>query len=243
MTNKELGRGAWARVVQGKFRRCYVAVKEIHHEIISPYYRRLFEREIGIASRCRHPCLLQFIGATNDSGNPIIVTEVMEKSLRKLLKDRPLSTTEIFIISLDVARALNYLHQNKPHPIIHRDISSANVLLWRQGDQWRSKVSDYGTANVVRQCTIDDPGAVIYCAPESHGDAHNQIISCKVDVYSFGVLLCEMCIREIPEPDRRDQQIAMVTNHLFQSLIRRCVQTEPGLRPNMESIIDELDRP
>ena len=34
--------------------------------ILSPHNRRLFEREIDIASRCRHPCLLQFIGATND---------------------------------------------------------------------------------------------------------------------------------------------------------------------------------
>ena len=54
------------------------------------------------------------------------------------------------VISLDVALALNYLHQKKPEPIIHRDISSANVLLWRQGDQWRGKVSDYGTANFMQ---------------------------------------------------------------------------------------------
>lgn len=52
----------------------------------------------------------------------------METSLRALLK-RPLSATEVSVISLDVARALNYLHQKQPLPIIHRDISSANVLL------------------------------------------------------------------------------------------------------------------
>ena len=52
----------------------------------------------------------------------------MEKSLRALFEERSLSETEIRVISLDVARALNYLHQKKPSPIIHRDISSANVF-------------------------------------------------------------------------------------------------------------------
>ena len=149
LTDKLLGRGGWGSVVEGKYCGCSVAVKQIHELILSPHNRALFEREMNIASRCRHPCLLQFIGATNDEGSPLFVTELMESSLRALLQQRPLATTEVSTISLDVARALNYLHQKTP-PIIHRDISSANVLLWRQGDQWRGKVSDYGTANFMQ---------------------------------------------------------------------------------------------
>ena len=122
---------------------------------------------MNIASRCRHPCLLQFIGATNDEESPLFVTELMESSLRKLLEQRSLSRAEVAVISLDVARALNYLHQKKPRPIIHRDISSANVLLWRQADQWRGKVSDYGAANFMQQTMSVCPGAVIYSAPEA----------------------------------------------------------------------------
>ena len=144
-----------------------MAVKQIHDLILSRHNRLLFEREMNIASACRHPCLLQFIGATNDEGSPLFVTELMEKSLRALFEERPLSETEIRVISLDVARALNYLHQKKPSPIIHRDVSSANVLLWRQGDQWRGKVSDYGTANFMQQTMTVAPGASIYCAPEA----------------------------------------------------------------------------
>ena len=65
----------------------------------------------------------------------------------------------------------------------------------------------------------------------------------KVDVYSFGVLLCEMCIRELPDPERRDQQIAMVTNSLLRALVRGCLQSEPEARPIMEEIIEELEEP
>ena len=166
VTDKCLGRGGWGHVVEGKYCGCAVAVKQIHDLILSNHNRSLFVREMNIASRCRHPCLLQFIGATNDEGSPLFVTELMETSLRALLK-RPLSATELFVISLDVARALNYLHQKQPSPIIHRDISSANVLLWRQGDQWRAKVSDYGTANFMRHTMTVAPGAPIYSAPEA----------------------------------------------------------------------------
>ena len=167
MTDKLLGRGGWGSVNEGTYCGCTVAVKQIHDLILSPHNRRLFEREMNIASRCRHPCLLQFIGATNDEGSPLFVTELMETSLRALLEQRELSEGEVRVVSLDVACALNYLHQKKPLPIIHRDISSANVLLWRQGNQWRGKVSDYGTANFMQQTMTVAPGAMIYSAPEA----------------------------------------------------------------------------
>ena len=167
MTENCLGRGGWGSVNEGTYCGCTVAVKQIHDLILSRHNRLLFEREMNIASACRHPCLLQFIGATNDEGSPLFVTELMEKSLRALFEERLLSETEIRVISLDVARALNYLHQKKPSPIIRRDVSSANVLLWRQGDQWRGKVSDYGTANFMQQTMTVAPGAMIYSAPEA----------------------------------------------------------------------------
>ena len=169
MTEKCLGEGGSGKVVEGKYCRCTVAIKQIYEDLLksSPYYRELFEREMNIASRCRHPCLLQFIGATNDEESPLFVTELMETSLRKLVEERPLSRSETSVISLDVARALNYLHLKKPRPIIHRDISSANVLLWRQNDQWRGKVSDYGAANFAKATMTACPGAQIYRAPEA----------------------------------------------------------------------------
>jgi len=236
LTDKLLGKGGWGSVVEGQYCGCSVAVKQIHELILSPHNQSLFEREMDIAARCRHPCLLQFIGATNDEGSPLFVTELMESSLRALLEQRPLSPTEVSVISLDVARALNYLHQKKPSPIIHRDISSANVLLWRQGEQWRGKVSDYGTANFMQHTMTAAPGAMIYIAPEAL--TSNQTV--KVDVYSFGVLLCEMCIRKLPDPEKRIQQIAMVTNRQIRALIRRCLQSDPEARPNMEEIIKDL---
>ena len=62
-------------------------------------------------------------------------------------------------------------------------------------------------------------------------------------MYSFGVLLCEMCIQKLPDPERRDQQIAMITNSLLRALVRGCLQSDPEARPNMQEIIEELEEP
>ena len=176
ITDACLGEGGWGRVVKGWYCGCAVAVKYLHRSTLTPKERTLFEREMDIASRCRHPCLLQFIGATKDEKlSPLFVTELMETSLRVLLAKRKLYEAEITVISLDVARALNYLHQRKPIPIVHRDVSSANVLLWRHRDQWRGKVSDYGTAKFVQGIMTVAPGALIYSAPEA-GVPYNQTV-------------------------------------------------------------------
>ena len=168
LSEKILGRGAWGNVREGTFRGCQVAVKEIHALILSGHNRRLFQREMSIAARCRHPNLLQFIGvATDHDGSPLLVTELLDTSLRNLLSDRRLSQDEILILALDVAKGLNYLHLNKPLPILHRDISSANILLWKREETWRAKLSDYGAANFMRQQMTVNPGAMIYSAPEA----------------------------------------------------------------------------
>ena len=167
LSDNVLGNGAWGSVRQGKFRGCQVAVKEIHELILSPHNRRLFEREMSIASCCRHPNLLQFIGATNDDGSPLFVTEILDTSLRRLLSQQALNHEEIVSLAFDIAKGLNYLHLHRPLPIIHRDISSANVLLWRRDEGWRAKLSDYGSANFMRQCMTVNPGAILYSAPEA----------------------------------------------------------------------------
>lgn len=168
LSENSLGVGAWGKVYEGTFRGCKVAVKQIHELILSPHNRRLFEREMSIASRCRHPHLLQFIGATNDDGSPLFVTELLDTDLRNVLTQRALHQEEIVCLALDVSRGLNYLHLNKPFPIMHRDISSSNVLLWRRDNCWRAKLSDYGAANFMRQYMTENPGARIYAAPEAH---------------------------------------------------------------------------
>ena len=61
-------------------------------------------------------------------------------------------------------------------------------------------------------------------------------------MYSFGVLLCEMCIREMPDPERREEQVLLVRNRLFRNLVRQCLHADPAMRPDMAQIIQELEQ-
>ena len=190
MRREVLGEGGYGKVFKGRYRGFEVAVKELKRdETFTSRERDLFEREMDIASRCRHPCLLQFIGATQDEKTPLFVTELMESSLRKLLGKRQLSEKEIVVISLDIAHALNYLHQRKPKAIVHRDVTSVNVLLWKQNGQWRGKLGDYGTVKFLQEIMTPAPGAPIYNAPEV-GSPHHQTI--KV---SFLVVVSNLLIK------------------------------------------------
>lgn len=190
LTSENLGEGGWANVKVAVFRGQRVAAKCLHHQIISAHNIRLFTREMNIAAQARHPNLLQFIGATMDD-EPVILTELLSITLRRFMETTTLSKQLIKSLSGDVARALNYLHLTSPDPIIHRDISSANVLLETTGEGcWKAKVSDYGSANFMRYTTTSGPGNPLYSAPEV-GDPRKH--SPKMDVYSFGILLIEMC--------------------------------------------------
>ena len=167
LTEQELGRGGWATVKVAEFRGVQVAAKCMHSIIISDYNRQLFVREMSIAAKLRHPNLIQFIGATLE-GEPVILTELMATSLRAILERGPLNPAQIASISSDVAWALNYLHLTRPNPILHRDVSSANVLLNPGPNQtWLAKLSDYGSANFMQQVTTAGPGNPTYAAPEA----------------------------------------------------------------------------
>ena len=238
LTDQELGRGGWAVVRVAKFRGLRVAAKCLHTLIVSDYNQQLFVREMSIAARVRHPNLVQFIGAMME-GEPIILTELMSTSLRAVLERRPFNPAQITSISLDVARALNYLHLMHPDPIIHRDISSANVLLEPgPSNSWRAKVSDYGSANFLQQLRTAGPGNPTYAAPEA--DIPSQQ-SPKMDVYSYGVLLLEMCSRRFPNPEECEALLQRVQQPTMVALIRQCMEREPTIRPTMSHIIGELE--
>ena len=240
MTTEELGRGGWGVVNVAKFRGLRVAAKCLYQVIISHYNIRQFNREMSIAAKLRHPNLLLFIGATRE-GELLILTELMPTSLRKELEKRELSREQVISICQDVCRGLSYMHQWRPHPIIHRDISSGNVLLEPLSNGWRAKISDYGSANFTNLATTQNPGSVVYAAPEACSPEKH---SPKMDVFSLGVLLVETCLSEFPESTaaNRVAQIGRIHWPAMASLIERCTKVNPGDRPNTSDIMSLLDR-
>ena len=240
MTDEELGKGSYGLVKVGIFRGLKVAVKSLHEKIASEYNESHFKREMGIASLLHHPNLVQFIGAKIGC-NPLILTELMTTSLYKERKRCRLSKPQILDIAIQVALALNYLHLQKPRPLIHRDISSPNVLLDPKGaGLFKAKVSDYGSFVLAQESCTVLPGNPRYSAkeardPEKHGPA--------MDVYSYCILVMEMTIDEMPESTiaERKKQISCVTWTPMKILIKNGTKDDFENRPSMAEILDHLN--
>lgn len=239
LSDKVLGTGAWGRVLEGNFRGTKVAVKEIHEIIQSAHNRLLFDREITFATLVRHPCILQFLAVADyRTSKPLLVAELMDMSLSQLVKDeKTLGNRYIRILALDVAYGLNYLHCFRPNPILHRDVNSGNVMVWRQGDKWRGKLCDFGSAEFMGSKMSENPGNPFYCAPEANSSRHCP----KMDVYSFGVLLCELCINQTPNPAERERQIALMWNKDLRELAEQCITPDPLTRCTMTDVINVLE--
>ena len=249
LTEEELGRGGWGAIKIGIFREQRVAVKQMYQVIMSSDNLELIHREINTMATLRHPNILQFIGAVLDdpSGNPMIITEVMDTTLRNAYINRELTPDPtcyptLLTIMRDVAAGLNYLHCLHD-PIIHRDISSSNVLLEYKGrHKWKTKISDFGSANKACKAVTIAPGAFVYSAPESSKDICKEQTT-KMDSYSYGILLCEVMTCQFPDSSVFQEMLRNVfrmSRHIYE-LILSCIKKDPEARPSMKRIIERLD--
>ena len=63
----------------------------------------------------------------------------------------------------------------------------------------------------------------------------------QIDVYSFGVLLCELCTNQKPNPEERERQIALMWNKNLRELVDLCVKKDPVKRSTMTDVIKVLE--
>lgn len=245
-----LGGGGWGVVNEGKLK---VAVKQFYPNILSKRNISRLKREMQMLALIRHPNLLQFIAAVFDENDdheqnpPYIITELLDMSLRSAYEKKLLPSSSLLSIFLDTAQALDYLHR-RHEAIIHRDVSSANVLLRRQeNEKWIAKLSDLGSANLAREAYTMNEGARVYCAPEAFTFDTNArsagTLSPKVDVYSYGIVLCEVATSSFPDDKVLQTMLTRVRHEWPQlhQLIVVCISRSPEQRPSMASVIETLE--
>ena len=242
---KFLGTGAWGFVVEGKFRGQKVAIKCLHDMIRQPEVIEIIRKEIGIMAQIRHPNLVMLIAAVIDAENdPLIVTELLDISLRKAYEKYLLQGSSKLSIFQDVASALNYLHLHQRGELIHRDVSSANVLLEaKPNNQWKAKLSDFGSAKLAIEAKTTGPGAPAYTAPEVQREM-GICQTAKLDVYSYGILLCEVIVEQFPMDGSLPSMVQTVRSRwpFMHGLVTSCIQEHPDNRPTMSYVLGEFDK-
>ena len=257
-TEASIGEGAWGKVEKGMFRGVIpVAVKSLHKAILTQNTVDRLKREVKIMAQVRHPNLVRFIAAVLDEAAerlqlpPMIITELLDINLRKAYKDKRINAASHLTILRDVAYGLHHLH-GLQQPIIHRDVSAPNVLLQEQpSGGWLAKVADFGSANFSKLARTTGEGAVIYTAPEAFPHTASDVdpqptpMTTKIDVYSYGIVACELIVGEMPTTERYRAMLQQVKGKwvFMYNLIGRCTKHSPLHRPTMANILDELPRP
>ena len=172
--SQPLGHGSYGAVYGAKCDQLLCAAKVLHPTILDPRdpgADRIMERfcqECALLERIRHPNIVQYLGTAMipESRLPVLLMELLDESLAKML-ERSQHLLAYYIqvdICHDVALAIAYLHSNN---IIHRDLSSNNVLIIAGR---KAKVTDFGmsklaiAASTMTRLTLC-PGTPAYMPP------------------------------------------------------------------------------
>ena len=204
------GMGAVYKAYDNKLQRI-VALKLLPPEYVSQQdRRRRFFQEARAASALNHPHILTIYEVGEDDGKPYIAMEYVEgETLRQKIKNNGLQLKETLDIAIQIAAGLARAHELG---IIHRDLKPENLMLSRDG---YAKILDFGLAKLVaereRALVADSEqktlirgvetqsgtlmGTVNYMAPEQ---LLGQRVDRRCDVFSFGVVLCEMLTGTAP---------------------------------------------
>ena len=235
-----LGNGSYGAVYRAECDQLVCAAKVLHpifFQTRDPAAYRIverFQREIAFLSSLRHPNVIQYLGscADPDTGMPVLVMELMDESLTSFLErpaDPPPLPLHVQVdIGHDVAQALSHLHR---HEVLHRDLSSNNVLLI--GSR-RAKVTDFGMAKLLgdpRLTLTYCPGTNAYMSPEALADPPTY--TSKLDVFSCGVLFVQLITRKWPNPGPRTFTVQL-NDPRFQS--RQALIVVPELERRKEHL-------
>ena len=270
-----LGIGAHGKVCRAKNGQLLCAAKLLRDTMFQyndpgiHTWAKKFEDECKFLSTIKHPNIVQYLDTIRipESGRSALLMELMDESLTHFLKQSsgPLPYRTQVNICHDVALALAYLHLKN---VIHRDLSSNNVLL--AGAEHRAKVTDFGMfklmnmkAHMTATKLTQTQGTPPYMPPEA------LIIpprySNKLDCFSHGVLTIQIITRNFPDPgdpyryiddpnypnriifvsfpekDRRKKDIDLIEpDHPLLLIAIKCIKDEEEERPSADELCKQL---
>jgi serine/threonine protein kinase len=266
---KKIGDGSFGEVYEAILWSQPVAVKimRIKSDDIKKVESQIkkFQKEVSIMKTLRHPNIVEYMGISfpetkinHDSLNIsfprlCIVTELLPNgNLEQLLARRRLSWKRYFRFARDIASGLNWLHHKG---IIHRDVKPSNLLVT---SSYHIKIADFGLSHMKNNPTkgagvYSVCGTRCYIAPEV---LQKKPYDTKADVFSYGVVLCEMITGTYPFETLESREthslnemvVSGIRPHIpdecfpgLRGLLESCWQDDPVMRPSMDEILDSLD--
>ncbi|XP_057860155.1 serine/threonine-protein kinase CTR1 isoform X2 [Cryptomeria japonica] len=248
-TGARVGIGSFGEVFRGVWRGTEVAIKILLEQDLTVENVEDFCNEISVLSRLRHPNVILFLGACTTPPRLSMVTEYMHMgSLYHLIhtsgQGKTLSWRRRLRMLCDICRGMMCIQRMN---IVHRDLKSANCLVDKH---WRVKICDFGLSRIMTNAPIKDlnaAGTPEWMAPEL---LRNEPFTEKCDVFSFGVIMWELCTLKRPWDSVKPMQVVYAVAHEgarldipdvpIGKLISDCWAEDPNARPYYEEIFGRL---
>lgn len=239
-----IGKGGMSTVYLAEHKRLHTrwAVKEVRKQQGTRFD---FLAESNILKRLQHPMLPRIVDIFEDRDCIYIVEDFVEGiTLEDLLKQqKKVDESQGLQWFRDLCGVLAYLHGQRPHPIIYRDMKPSNIMLQPDGSL---KLIDFGIAREYKQGSNADTtyiGTKGYAAPEQFGKAQTDA---RTDIYSLGVTMYHLLTGKSPyEPPYQFvsvRQLVPELSHGIEYILNKCVQSEPSDRyQTVDELVDDLD--
>ncbi|KAL6639043.1 hypothetical protein ACP70R_022773 [Stipagrostis hirtigluma subsp. patula] len=241
-----------------------VAVKMLHPTEEEAIDEKRLLTEIEVLTKIRHRSIVKLYGYCSHPRYKFLVYDYIDRgNLHATLENEDLAKELDWMkrttIVRDVAQAMYYLHHECNPAIIHRDITSSNILL---DTAFKAYVSDFGIARMLKPDSSnwsELAGTCGYIAPEL---SYTSVVTTKCDVYSFGVVVLEIVMGKYP---RELQSLVSMQGHhselamdildqrpslpntvekkeisLLVEVAFSCLQASPKLRPEMQDVYHKL---
>ncbi|XP_016942325.2 mitogen-activated protein kinase kinase kinase isoform X2 [Drosophila suzukii] len=253
-----IGSGGFCKVHRGYYDGEEVAIK-IAHQTGEDDMQRMREnvlQEAKLFWALKHENIAALRGVCLNTKLCLVMEYARGGSLNRILAGK-IPPDVLVNWAIQIARGMNYLHNEAPMSIIHRDLKSSNVLIYEaiEGNHLQQKtlkITDFGLAREMYNTQrMSAAGTYAWMPPEV---ISVSTYSKSSDVWSYGVLLWELITGETPykgfDPLSVAYGVAVNTLTLpipktcpetWGALMKSCWQTDPHKRPGFKEILKQLE--